>query len=89
MNSLIAFIRALPRRCAVFLIQCYQLVISPHFPGSCRFRPTCSEYGIIALKRFGLIKGTYLTVRRILRCRPGGDYGYDPVPDTFSLKLKR
>ena len=59
------------------------IIISPLFPASCRFYPTCSQYGITALKRFGFIKGSYLTIRRIIRCRPGGDYGYDPVPETW------
>ena len=62
------------------LVRCYQVVISPHFPGCCRFTPTCSQYAIIALKRYGLLKGGWLAVKRIARCRPGGPYGYDPVP---------
>ena len=65
------------------IIKLYQIIISPLFPASCRFYPTCSQYGITALKRFGFIKGSYLTIRRIIRCRPGGDYGYDPVPETW------
>lgn len=73
-------IKNAPVKGAVFLVRCYQVVISPHFPGCCRFTPTCSQYAIIALKRYGLIKGGWLTVKRIARCRPGGPYGYDPVP---------
>lgn len=79
-------IRSLPSKGLVLLIRFYQLAISPVLPASCRFIPTCSEYGIIAIKRFGLFKGLYLTIRRIIRCRPGGGYGYDPVPDKFSFK---
>ena len=79
-------IRSLPSKALVLLIRFYQLAISPVLPACCRFIPTCSEYGIIAIKRFGLFKGLYLTIRRIIRCRPGGGHGYDPVPDKFSFK---
>ena len=64
-----------------WLIRGYQKFISPLFPSVCRFQPTCSAYAIEALERFGAIKGTYLAIRRIIRCRPGGGYGYDPVPE--------
>ena len=46
----------------------------------CRYNPTCSEYMIIAINKYGLIKGIYLGIKRILRCNPFGSYGYDPVP---------
>lgn len=59
----------------------YRLCISPLLPPSCRFTPTCSEYAVQAIRRHGPFKGTWLAVRRILRCRPGGGSGYDPVPD--------
>lgn len=58
----------------------YRNVISPFTMPSCRFAPTCSEYAVQALKRHGPFKGLYLAVRRLLRCRPGGGSGYDPVP---------
>lgn len=66
----------------VFMIRIYQCVISPVFGGRavCRFTPTCSEYAKIAITRYGLIRGTIMGIRRILRCRPGGDFGFDPVP---------
>ncbi|MBD1851606.1 membrane protein insertion efficiency factor YidD [Leptolyngbya sp. FACHB-711] len=64
----------------IWLIQAYRLLISPLFPPSCRFQPTCSQYGIEAIQRFGAIKGSWLTVRRILRCHPFHPGGYDPVP---------
>ena len=73
-------IKKIPVQVAVFLIRCYQLVLSPHFPSSCRFEPTCSHYGVEAFQKHGFVKGFYLTLRRILRCRPGGAHGYDPVP---------
>ena len=79
-KGMIQTIRRIPVLCAVFLIKSYQLVISPHFPSCCRFVPTCSEYGRIAFERYGFKKGFVLTAKRILKCRPGGPKGYDPVP---------
>ncbi|MCX8020089.1 MAG: membrane protein insertion efficiency factor YidD [Chitinophagaceae bacterium] len=64
----------------IFLIKMYQLVISPWKAPSCRFTPTCSEYAITALKKYGMLKGLRLTLRRLLRCHPWGGSGYDPVP---------
>lgn len=61
-------------------IKFYQRVISPMTPPSCRFTPTCSQYAIEALRKYGPIKGLYLAARRILRCHPWGGSGYDPVP---------
>ena len=65
----------------IFLIRIYQKVISPLFPGSCRYTPTCSHYSIEAIKKFGVIKGIYLGSKRIIKCNPLGGYGYDPVPE--------
>lgn len=64
----------------VFLVRVYQVVISPLFPKSCRFEPTCSHYTLEALKIHGLWKGLRLSIYRILRCNPWGGSGYDPVP---------
>lgn len=61
------------------LIRFYQRVPG-HWHNSCRFYPTCSNYAIEAIERFGFVKGWYLSIRRILRCNPLGGYGYDPVP---------
>lgn len=58
----------------------YQRCISPLTPPSCRFTPTCSEYAVQAIRKYGPIKGLYLAVRRLLRCHPWGSSGYDPVP---------
>lgn len=74
------FIKDIPRNVVIFFITFYRAAISPLFPSSCRFVPTCSEYGLIAFKKYGFIKGFKLTAKRILRCRPGGPHGYDPVP---------
>ena len=65
---------------AILMVRIYQWVISPLFPPTCRHTPTCSAYTIEALKEWGLFKGLYLGVRRVLSCRPGGSYGHDPVP---------
>ncbi|MBX2889126.1 MAG: membrane protein insertion efficiency factor YidD [Ferruginibacter sp.] len=61
-------------------IKLYQLIISPWIGPKCRFTPTCSQYGIEALKKYGPIKGLYLTIKRLLRCHPWGGHGHDPVP---------
>ena len=61
-------------------IRFYRAFISPLTPPSCRFTPTCSQYAIEAITKHGPFKGTWLAVKRVLRCRPGGGSGYDPVP---------
>lgn len=65
----------------ITLVKGYQQVISPLLPPSCRFYPTCSQYMVEALERFGTLKGTYLGIRRLGRCHPLCPGGYDPVPD--------
>lgn len=62
------------------LIRIYQLAISPLLPSSCRYTPTCSQYSLEAIKKYGPFKGSYLAFRRILRCNPWGGHGHDPVP---------
>ena len=64
----------------VVLIKFYQLCISPFTPPSCRYTPTCSQYALEAIRKYGLFKGGWLAFRRILRCHPWGGSGYDPVP---------
>jgi len=61
-------------------IKLYQLIISPFLPNACRYNPTCSQYGIEAVNKHGIFKGTKLLVKRISRCHPWGGHGYDPVP---------
>ena len=64
----------------ILLIRIYQRCISPYLPSACRYEPTCSAYGVEAIRKYGPFKGGWLTLKRILSCRPGGGSGYDPVP---------
>lgn len=64
----------------VGLIRFYQLAISPLFPSSCRYTPTCSQYGIEAIRKHGPFRGGWLTIKRIASCNPWGGHGHDPVP---------
>lgn len=67
-------------RLLILLVRAYQLVISPLLPGACRFTPSCSEYGLQALRKHGAWRGGRLTLKRFLSCHPWGRHGYDPVP---------
>ena len=69
------------KRPLIWLIRLYQRCISAYTPPSCRYVPVCSVYGMQAIERFGAVKGTALTVWRILRCNPFSRGGYDPVPE--------
>lgn len=66
---------------AISLIYLYKILISPLFPKSCKYTPSCSTYGIIAIKRFGLFEGIFLTLKRLSRCHPKAKGGKDYVPD--------
>ena len=68
------------RRAAVRVISAYQHVVSPYWPTACRYEPTCSRYAQEAVSRHGLLRGGWLSLRRLARCRPFGGYGPDPVP---------
>ncbi|WP_407657997.1 membrane protein insertion efficiency factor YidD [Lederbergia citri] len=65
----------------IMIIRFYQKVISPLKPPTCRFYPTCSQYGIEAIQRFGALRGGFLTIKRILKCHPFHPGGIDPVPE--------
>ncbi len=67
-------------RIAIALVRFYQKAISPYFPSCCRFRPTCSQYAITAIERFGAIRGGLMAIKRIHKCSPLFSGGYDPVP---------
>ncbi len=64
----------------ILIIKFYQKLISPLLPATCRFTPTCSEYSKICLIKFGIIKGSVLSLKRIFKCNPWGGKGFDPVP---------
>lgn len=64
----------------IFLIRLYQYLLSPLLGASCRYTPTCSQYGMEAIKKYGPFKGGWLTLKRIGRCNPWGGHGHDPVP---------
>lgn len=64
----------------ILLIRIYQITLSPWLGNACRYTPTCSNYGIQALEKYGAFKGGWLTVKRVLSCNPWGGSGYDPVP---------
>lgn len=64
----------------VFLIRVYKTLISPLFPPSCRYYPTCSTYSMEAIQKYGPLKGTWMGAKRIARCHPWHEGGYDPVP---------
>ncbi|MDX9750459.1 MAG: membrane protein insertion efficiency factor YidD [Flavobacteriales bacterium] len=65
----------------IWLVKGYQIFLSPLLPGSCRYTPTCSQYGVEALQRHGALRGGWLTLKRILSCHPWGGHGHDPVPE--------
>jgi putative membrane protein insertion efficiency factor len=65
---------------ALFFIRFYQKYISPAFPPSCRFTPSCSRYGYEAIDKYGLLEGGWMAIKRIGRCHPWNPGGYDPVP---------
>jgi putative membrane protein insertion efficiency factor len=77
------WLRRLPARVAAAPIVAYRYAISPMIGPRCRFVPSCSEYGLQALERFGCVRGLWLTGARVARCHPWHDGGLDPLPDTF------
>jgi len=79
-RNILAPLHALASGVAIGLIRLYQHTVGAILPDSCRFEPTCSEYCIRAVRKFGALKGAWLGVRRILRCHPYCDGGRDPLP---------
>jgi putative membrane protein insertion efficiency factor len=67
------------KKILIAIVKLYKFLISPILPGSCRFVPSCSEYSLEALERYGALKGTWLSVRRVARCHPFHPGGFDPV----------
>jgi uncharacterized protein len=74
----------IPRWLAIGLLRLYRVLVSPLIFGlfgpACRFEPTCSQYATEAVRRYGVVRGTLMTARRLARCHPLGGHGYDPVP---------
>ena len=71
-------------RVALFALRFYKAYLSMLFAGSCRFEPTCSRYGYEAVERFGVLRGSWLTLKRLLRCQPlSRKFGFDPVPEMW------
>lgn len=69
-----------PRRLLAALIRVYQLTLSPLLPASCRFHPSCSQYTLEAVRKYGAARGGWLGIRRLVRCHPWNPGGFDPVP---------
>ena len=72
----------------LLLIYLYKILISPILPKSCRYTPSCSTYGVIAIKRFGPIEGSFLLIKRLFWCNPWSKGGLDPVPDNIKGDIK-
>lgn len=77
------------RQILIVLIKLYRYAISPYLAPSCRYTPTCSSYAIEAIERHGLFRGSWLAVRRVSRCHPWHEAGYDPVPENNDLTVTR
>jgi len=67
-------------RILIWIVKAYQLVLSPFFGQQCRFYPTCSQYALEAIQKHGALRGSYYTVRRLVRCHPWCAGGHDPIP---------
>jgi len=77
------------KRVYIFPIKLYQWILSPLLGPSCRFTPTCSHYMIEAIFEWGILKGTWLGLKRIGKCHPWGGHGEDPVPKKHSISQKK
>ena len=80
MNVINRFLSNIVSRFFILLIRLYQYLLSPMLGASCRYTPTCSQYGLEAIRKHGPFKGGWLTLKRIVRCNPWGGHGHDPVP---------
>ena len=79
MKRIAGFVRGLLKKIIILLIRGYQIFISPIMPGKCRFYPTCSTYFVQAEEKYGPFKGSLLGIKRILKCHPFHEGGYDPL----------
>jgi uncharacterized protein len=83
-NQLKSVLPNLPVRIALLALRFYKTYLSFLFAGNCRFDPTCSQYAYLAIERFGVLRGVWLGLRRLLRCHPlSRKFGYDPVPEAW------
>lgn len=89
MTSIAAPSSGVPARALLRVVGFYRSWISPALPPSCRYSPTCSQYAITAITRFGALRGSYLAMRRIATCHPFHRGGTDPVPEAFSMRRRR
>ena len=80
MNAINRVLQKIISRFFIFLIRLYQYLLSPILGASCRYTPTCSQYGLEAIRKHGPFKGGWLTLKRIASCNPWGGHGHDPVP---------
>lgn len=80
MRKVFGFFGYLIQQLFLLIIRLYQMLISPLLGANCRYTPTCSQYGLEAIKKYGPFKGSWLTLKRILSCNPWGGHGHDPVP---------
>jgi len=87
-SRIISLLSRMPGFLAVQFINIYKWVVSPLLPRACRYYPSCSVYSAEAIGRFGLLKGGYLALKRILSCNPLGKGGFDPVPVNFTFFRK-
>ena len=79
----------LPQQMLIGLVKAYRLLLSPWLGSACRFEPTCSAYSLQALQQHGAVRGSYLTLRRLVRCHPLCDGGHDPVPSAKTSLFSR
>ncbi len=80
-------LKSVPLKAALAGLRIYKVYLSAHMPGGCRFEPTCSVYAYKAIERFGVIRGTWLGLKRLLRCHPlSRKFGFDPVPEKTEVK---
>ena len=87
MRRILITLAGLPQKVLMGLITAYRLLISPSLGSSCRFEPSCSAYSLQALGQHGAVTGSYLTLRRLVRCHPWCDGGHDPVPQQRSASF--
>ena len=87
MSHSFSILTSFPRKTLIFLVKAYRLLISPSLGSNCRFEPSCSAYSLQALDQHGAAVGSYLTLRRLVRCHPWCDGGDDPVPPPQSASF--